>query len=258
MRYENPELMRQLGAEYVIGTLQGSARGRFERLMRTHAEAQHQVDFWEMRLSEFGQILKPVDPPAATRAGLLRRTEATPLAAPAPARRKFSQRRRRARWAWPYVAGFATAASLVLAFILGQRNLVVAPEFVPVTALASEQAQAREQLPIYVAQLQMPASSMRWLVSADSDHRTLTITAADDFLQAGRHSIQLWGVAPDAQPVALGVLPVDRDASSSFDIPVSLQGHQVTFVISLEPAGGSVRGKPSAAVMNEATALDQI
>ncbi|MGQ0530462.1 MAG: anti-sigma factor, partial [Panacagrimonas sp.] len=65
MRYDNPEVMAQLAAEYVIGTLRGRARRRYERLMQTHAEARAQTEFWEQRLGEFGQALQPVAPPAA-------------------------------------------------------------------------------------------------------------------------------------------------------------------------------------------------
>lgn len=263
MKYANPELLRQLGAEYALGTLRGSARRRFERLLRSHPEARAQVAFWELRLSEFGQNLAPVAPPLAARSELLRRTAPT---SPVPAhvrsavpaasgarRRVYSARRRGYGWAWPYAAGFATAATLVVAFLLGQRNPLPDRSAQPVLALNGA------ALPIYSARLQVPASSMQWLVSVSADHRQLTVLAADDFLQVGRHSVQLWGVAPGLAPLALGALPVERDASVSFDIPAALKGQpQVDFMISLEPASGASAGKPGALVLSEATALDAI
>lgn len=255
MKYANAELMRQLGAEYVIGTLRGAARRRFERLLHTHSEARAQVDFWELRLSEFGQAVQPVAPPAAARAELLLRAALPAEVVPSPRPSRLAPRRRRQRWAWPYVAGFATAASMVLAFVLGQRN-AVPTHAAESLRVAAEQVAA--ETPVYVAQLRMPASSMRWLVSASSSHRKLSVVAGEDFLQAGRNSVQLWGVVPGSVPVALGVLPVDRDASASFDIPASLQGQPVKFLISLEPAGASHGEGPRGPVMNEATALDSI
>lgn len=256
MNYENPELMRQLGAEYALGTLRGPARRRFERLIGSHSEARAQVDFWEQRLSEFGQIVIPVAPPIAARSELLRRTEPPVLTAPLRRRKGVTSRRRRTRWTWPYAAGFATAASLTVAFLLGQRS-AVAPPLAPSSPSAATE-QNGEELPTYVAQLGMPASGMRWLISASSGHRKLTVIAGDDFLQVGRHSVQLWGVIPGAAPVALGVLPTARDASASFDIPASLRGQPVRFLISLEPAGGPSNDGPRGPVMNEAPALGEI
>ncbi|MGQ0699629.1 MAG: anti-sigma factor [Panacagrimonas sp.] len=258
MKYNDAELMRQLGAEYAMGTLRGRARRRFERLMSTHPEARAQVDFWDQRLSEFGQVLRPVTPPTAARAELLRRAAAPILPKGTTLRVKTARRRRGRGWAWPYAAGLATAASLVLAFVLGQRNPDIA---LPASdSVLAHTAPAGEGLPIYAAQLRMPASSMQWLVSVSSDHRKFIVLAADDFLQVGRHSLQLWGVSPGAEPIALGVLPSERDGTSSFDIPASMRGQpEVRFVISLEPAGGPLLGKPSGAVMNEAeAALDGI
>lgn len=250
MKYENPEMMRQLGAEYVLGTLRGPARRRFERLLTSHAQAREQVDFWELRLSEFGQTVPPVLPPAGARSEILRHAMPT---IPMRVRREPAPRRR-VSWAWPYAAGLATAASLVLAFVLGQRN---PPSLPAVPEAASATADAGE-LPMYAAQLGMPASSMRWLVSVSRDHQQLTVVAGDDFLQVGRHSVQLWGAAPGIAPVPLGLLPNERDASADFDIPASLRGRsQVSFMISLEPAGGSPNDKPGP-VMNEAKALDAI
>ncbi|MGQ0622538.1 MAG: anti-sigma factor [Panacagrimonas sp.] len=256
MNYDNPELMRQLGAEYALGTLRGPARRRFERLFHTHSEARAQVDFWEQRLSEFGQIVIPVAPPVTARSELLRRTEPPVLTAPPRRRKGVTSRRRRTRWTWPYVAGFATAASLGLAFLLGQRS-AVAPLSAPSSPLAATE-QSGEELPTYVAQLGMPASGMRWLISASSGHRRLTVVASDDFLQVGRHSVQLWGVVPGTAPVALGVLPTVRDASASFEIPASLRRQPVRFLVSLEPAGGSSDDGPRGPVMNEASALGEI
>lgn len=260
MRYENEELMRQLGAEYVIGTLRGAARRRFERLMHSNAEARAQVDFWEQRLSEFGQVLRPVDPPAAARAEVLSHTEpALQIAAGSP-RKASGQRRRRARWAWPYVAGFATAASLVVAFLVGQRNALAPPpvdSLVPV--VVARELQAAAGMPMYVAQVSIPASSMRWMLSVSKDHRTLEVTASDDFVQAGRSRVQLWCVLPGVEPLALGEVPLLRHETASFDIPAAVEGaDEVSFAITLEPEDVPRGGSPTRPVLSSAAALDSI
>lgn len=262
MRYDNPELVRQLAAEYVIGTLQGAARRRFESLLESSEEARMQRDFWEQRLAEFGQALRPVTPPQLVREQLMDRA-GIPLAA--PLRAGPSRRRRRRRVLWGYAAGFATAAALVASFLLGQRHTVVpAP---PVHTLPTIALQVPEQVPepapeassIYAAQVRMPSSSMGWLLSITPDHDRLIAVAADDLLQIGRHRLHLWCLVPGSDPVSLGDLPTARHASTMFAIPQSVRGHdQVSFVVTLEPQEGTATIGPAGPVMNQARSLTDI
>ena len=59
MNYQNARLRRLLAAEYVLGTLRGPARRRFERLARGDAALRAEQYFWEARL---GQLLGAVTP----------------------------------------------------------------------------------------------------------------------------------------------------------------------------------------------------
>lgn len=266
MRYEhNPELLRQLAAEYVIGTLRGAARRRFEEVLDESEEARFQRDFWEQRLAEFGQIVRPVVPPTEARTQLLHRA-AQPGVVPAARPRRSMRRRRRALWT--YAAGFATAASLVVAFLMGQRSTLVdstqpsasAPIVSASRAVAPPPREDLQAWPIYAGQVRMPGSTMGWLLSITPDHRQLIATAADDFYQAGRAELLLWCMVNGAEPVALGVLPSERDANVAFDIPASVRGQaEVTFAITLEPKGRPSKGGPSAPVLNQSsTLLDSI
>lgn len=267
MRYEhNPELLRQLAAEYVIGTLRGAARRRFEAVLAQSEDARFQRDFWEQRLAEFGQVVRPVQPPATTRE-LLLRVAAAPQITPTSVCRPRQSWRRRRRALWTYAAGFATAAALVAAFFLGQHwtpgDLATTPRSTPggmaSRAAAGPSPEDLQVWPIYAAQVRMPASSMEWLLSVTPDHRQIIATAADDFFQAGRAELHLWCMVRGA-PVSLGVLPSERHASVSFDIPASLRGQtEVTFAISLEPQGRARGGGPTAPVLNQSpTLLDEI
>lgn len=258
MRYDNAELLRQLAAEYVIGTLQGGARRRFEKLLETDEEARAQRDFWEQRLAEFGQVLSPVAPPLGARAELLRLTAPSiAVAGTAPL-----SRRRRRRTVWACAASFATAASLALAFLLGQRYATEPRPRVGESAVVVTVAEApREAWPIYAAEMRMPASTMGWLLSLTPDRERLIAVAADDFFQSGRAELQLWCVVPGADPVAIGVLPSEKDGSATFEIPASVRGHsEVTFAITLEPLEHAGEGRrPSAPVLNQTrTLLDSI
>jgi len=261
MRYDNAELLRQLAAEYVLGTLHGAARRRFETLLETDEEARFQRDFWEQRLSEFGQVLSPVAPPLDVRAELLRRAAPPVMNATSDPVRLPVARRRRKRSVWAYAAGFATAASLALAFLLGQHysDTDVAKPNVgrsPVaTTMAAGPSEPGEAWPIYAAEVRIPGSAKGWLLSLTPDHEHLIAVASDDFFQSGRQQLQLWCLVPDSDPVAIGVLPSEKDASVTFQIPAEVRGRdQVTFAITLEPierATDNESRRPVGPVLNQ-------
>src|SRR6218665_3208274 len=63
MNYDSPELQHRLAAEYVLGTLQGSARLRFEKLLAANDGLQRKVRAWELRLAPWSAAVKPVAVP---------------------------------------------------------------------------------------------------------------------------------------------------------------------------------------------------
>ena len=50
MNYDRPELRDRLAAEYVLGTLRGRARRRYQRLLRDDLVTRVDVTRWEQRL----------------------------------------------------------------------------------------------------------------------------------------------------------------------------------------------------------------
>ena len=65
MNYQHPELQKRLAAEYVLGSLQGKARLRFERLMVEQPSLRRLVTAWEQRLAPLSNQLAPVPVPPA-------------------------------------------------------------------------------------------------------------------------------------------------------------------------------------------------
>ena len=63
MNYNNPELIEQLAGEYVLGTLTGPARKRFETLQRERANIRSAVWRWESRLGALCGVAEPIEPP---------------------------------------------------------------------------------------------------------------------------------------------------------------------------------------------------
>ena len=64
MNYRNPILRDRLASEYVLGTLAGLARKRFERLMRDDTELALAVEAWQARLQPLSETVPPMAPSA--------------------------------------------------------------------------------------------------------------------------------------------------------------------------------------------------
>ena len=65
MRYSDPSLVDRLAAAYVLGSLAGGARRRFERLLQQRADVALTVAGWESRLGRLAQSIPPRAPPAS-------------------------------------------------------------------------------------------------------------------------------------------------------------------------------------------------
>ena len=245
MKYQNAQLRRMLAAEYVLGTLRGPARRRFERLARADAALRAEQYFWETRLGRLGRAVKPVTPLPTVWVSLQRRIEAgntVPLRRPAPAEPKPVPM-------WRIWAGMAAAAAVVAVVMVSQRGVLPrAPATTPVA-----QAPATPAAPVYVAQLKVPDSTMQWTVSLSLARGQMTVAAAGDYPQLGQHSMELWWISPQG-PVAIGLLPVQGTGSMALPKELAAQGG-ITLAVSLEPQGGSPTGKPTGPVLTSGPAV---
>ena len=99
------ELPDRLAAEYVLGTLTGGARRRFDALLPAHPALRHAVAGWEKRLLPMALKAEPVQPGGA-RVGRHRGQAGldAPAAAASSGRLRF----------WQAFATVATVAAVVL------------------------------------------------------------------------------------------------------------------------------------------------
>ena len=235
MRYQNAKLRRMLAAEYVLGTLRGPARRRFERLARTDAALRAEQYFWETRLGRLARAVKPVTPAPTVWLSLLQRIEAGNTV---PLRRPKADQPKPVPM-WRIWAGMAAAAAVVVVVMLSQQRF--SPPGAPATTAQAPAA------PVYVAQLRVPDSTMQWTMSLSPAHGQMTVVAGGNYPQIGQHSMELWWISPQG-PVAIGLLPTQGQASLPLPKELLAQGG-ITLAVSLEPQGGSPTGKPTGPVL---------
>lgn len=220
MNYTRQELADRLAAEYVLGTLQGPARRRFEALLPAHPALQQAVRHWQGRLSPLATVVPPVEPSPAVWQRLQQRIDG-PAAATAATPRS--------RWQslafWRGGAVFATAAAVWFAVLLMQPG----PSRPPVVVVLSA-----------------PQGGQSFVASASADGRSLVVKPlAPVSVEAGR-DLELWAVPADGAPRSLGLIAPDR--ATVLQRARALDG-TAAFAVSLEPEGGSPTGAPTGPIL---------
>jgi anti-sigma-K factor RskA len=223
MKYTDPALRDKLAGEYVLGTLHGRARQRFERLLLEDAGLQTVVAGWESRLNPLAEMLQPVQPPERVwkqiqlRTGLLR--EAKPRLWN---RLDF----------WRPLALTASALAAALILYVGVALMPQAPELNYVAVLSDNEAKAA------------------WVANSVGRTSLVIHPLASRTIPAGK-ALELWVIASkDQAPRSLGLLP--EAGSKTVSLPEPLRRAMTpgaALAISLEPAGGSPTGLPTGPVL---------
>jgi anti-sigma-K factor RskA len=220
---ENGVLRDKLAAEYVLGTLKGGARRRFEGWLHDDAALRGITADWQARLTPMGEFAPAVTPPRR-----VWRAIETRLHLRAPAWWQFWRGVAPAFWRPLGLA--AMAATLVLAVTLVQWRRD-APAIDYVATLSDEKAQAA------------------LLVTADRRHGALAVRLAEGVAPAPDRVLQLWAVSKAGTPRSLAILP--RTGSTRIALPAGALGDDVALLaVSVEPLGGSpTPDKPSGPII---------
>ncbi len=221
MKYENQTLVSQLAAEYVLGTLHGKARLRFERLAQERADVQQQIDQWREHFSSLDHAVQPASPPASVWRGIQKRLRAEP---------RYSANAMRF---WQVLSGFAsTLAIACLAFIAIS---VIQPPI-----------QTDERIAL-IGENEAPL----WVISADLATGQLQARAVNAQAQSLDKAYELWMLPNDGSPQSIGLLPVNGQ-STTLQLPAALTAllkSSQGLAVSIEPAGGSPTGVPTGPVI---------
>ena len=273
------EERKGLAAEYALGTLDADERAQADALLLVDPEFAAEVQRWERRLGELNVLVAPIEPPAPVwdkiRAGVAEAAPAEPMrlpevaaplvAATEPSAEIIDLRQRMRRWRGLTVMSGALAACVVgIVLAREYRPDMLPPDWRPkqqvvervvekpvevVREVVREVPSARPAQ--FVAVFQKDEQSPAFLMSVDTDKRTVTVrqVAAE---RLPDKSYQLWiATQPGAAPQSLGVLGTD-----DFTVQATLAAYDpavvnnATFGISLEPLGGSPTGQPTGPVIH--------
>jgi anti-sigma-K factor RskA len=223
MRRLAPALHHPLAAGYVLGTLRGRARARFEAFAQDDRALAGIVSQWEDYLTPLAERLAPVEPPARVWRAIAARMQ-----------RKADAKQSGGLWAslafWRVLgSGFAVAATVLLALFITLRP-------------------AGPAAPELVAVLSTPEQVVKMVVEK-SGSGMLKVRMVQPWVTMDGTDLELWVIPKDGKPRSLGVVPFDRDSEvRKANLDVTMQ-EGVAFAVSKEPRGGSTTGAPTGPVL---------
>jgi anti-sigma-K factor RskA len=218
MRPENPDLVDRLASEYVLGTLRGPARRRFESWRASTPLVEQRCRLWEDRLMHLAKTLEPLQPPAHVWRAIRRRLN---LSQAQPAR----------RWA----RAFAVAASVVL--VVGLAALLYWRSAPTVHATA-------------IATLSTKAGAPVWSIEVFGTTNRLVMRVETPPARQPGHDYELWALPAGGKPVSLGVMPVEGSGTHELTaIQKAALANSPQVAVTVEQSGGSPTGQPTSAVV---------
>lgn len=208
-----------LCGEYLLGTLQGAARRRFERALREEPLAARRLRYWQgLFAPRYASAIETKPAPAVWK------------------RLERSLELERYRQPWFRRPGFwrawAIAATAALVAVVGLQ-LVPRPEVVVPIAQLSGKDPAAGQVTAHLSK----------------DGRTMVLHSARPVIAGPAQSYELWLLTPEGTALSLAVL---GSLDARFEVPEGhrrrvRQGGQLA--VTVEPAGGSPTGRATGPVI---------
>ncbi|MFK8050629.1 MAG: anti-sigma factor [Halioglobus sp.] len=225
MKYDNPELIEALASEYVLGTMVGAARHRFETLQRERSDIREAVWRWESRLGALCAATQPLQPPGKSWRAIENRI--------------WPQAK---SGVWHSLGFWRSWSALTSALALAVIFMVV-----PVTQRSG---------PDHIG-LIGEASAPLWLISANLQTGEVSARAVNAEAADVDKVFELWMLPVSGNPISMGLLPVSGE-STQRSLPAGLLAllkQSKGLAVSIEPAGGSPTGVPTGPVVHTTNIL---
>jgi anti-sigma-K factor RskA len=213
----NETLIEKLAAEYVLGTLKGGARRRFEALLPQHAVLRRAVAEWQDRLHPLAEFSTAADPAPHVWRGIeqklgLAHTDSR-------SRRNFWLDLREDLGFWRGLGLVSTTLATILLSVLLARQ--------PDSAAAS-----------YVAALTDDKAQTVMVVTGDTSRRRLTVKLTVPQQLANDQTFELWALPKNGAPRSLGLVAANQTVT--LPLPDNATPQTIAaLAVSLEPKGGS-------------------
>jgi anti-sigma-K factor RskA len=211
---DHPETIDLLAAEYVLGTLRGPARRRFEKWRARTPLVDERCRFWEDNLMQLAKGLRPIRPPAHVWQGIRARLN---LSRGAP------QRRTGRTW--------AIAASVLL--VAGLSALLY--------WRSTEPGKLSE-----VATIATPTGAQLWEVDVYRTSGRLILHTGQLPPRVADRDFELWALPAGGNPVSLGIMPHSGTAQRTLTaVQQRALANSARVAITVEQLGGSPTGQPT-------------
>jgi len=225
--YRSPQLRDKLAAEYVVGTLRGRARARFQALLRYDPDLRRIVAEWEARLTPLTAAAGEIAPPARVWQAVARRIAGTARGGASRTGLAF----------WRGLAVTSTAFVLILAAFIG-----VAPRPDPPLEMVAVMNDEKGQ----------PALVVSWPpMKAMRDPHIRIKVVQEHPVMAPDTTWELW-LLPGGKdaPVSMGLITTDADQTMKLKPALAHTMERAWGVaMSVEPKGGSPTGAPTGPVI---------
>jgi len=222
MKYADFELLDGIAREYVVGTLRGRPRTRFETVMSSNTQAQRCVRDWEERLLPLSLELAPVVPQASVWRSVDARLDREARGREGGGGGVTALTR--FRWA---IAAMIALVAVGLGWLL----------------------MTRPGTPTAVAVLAPEGQPAIWNVETYPDRERIRIVVAGQIPAQPGKSYELWALPEGGAPVSLGLMPSKSEARRLDTTQLAALAASTKVAVSLEPPGGSPTGAPTGPVL---------
>ncbi|MFZ6849073.1 anti-sigma factor [Undibacterium sp. RuRC25W] len=227
----NTRLHHQLAAQYVLGTLRGGARRRFEGWLQTEANLRHVVRQWESHLLPMAEMTPTAVPSSQVWERIRQRVG---LPETKPDRWRFWRELREDLAFWRGLGLASTAAVMILLSVLFS------------TLERQQTEQSGEQ---FVATLTDEKAQAVALITGDKQRAEIVVRMVSTQTIRADQSLELWSISKEGKVHSLGLIASAGQATLRMPDHMRTQ-EQAVLAISLEPKGGSGNPeKPSGPIL---------
>ncbi|MBC3872183.1 anti-sigma factor [Undibacterium flavidum] len=216
--HDNKRLQHKLAAEYVLGTLRGGARRRFQTWLNINPHLQQVVREWEQHLMPMMEFSRKQVPQAQVWRNIEQRLK---LNAARGSTAFFSFLDSLHFWRNLSLVA-STALILIAVFVIKPQSPILAPD-------------------LYVATLSDDKARPIAVISSDAEHHQILVRFVDRPQLAADKSLELWSISKEGKVRSLGLVSGgNQENIIRISLPADIKSDTPQLLaISLEPKGGS-------------------